>query len=702
MPLKDLVLREVYAVGLPGVNALHEFLIPVLGAATSYRRVTGYFSSAVLADAAKGIAGLVANGGTIQLVTSHNFTRGDAETIGDLENNPDFAARLISEFNQSVKELMNLGSAVAKNHLAAMCWLLKEGRLDIRVVVPKSADEALVSGINNDLFHTKFGIAADSEGDSVLFTGSVNETSGGWVRNLESISVFNSWLQGREAYVSAHEQLFNRYWDGTDLGEWETISLPEAVKREIVDSYAPDDFPVLEDALIPPNDGLRQYQRDAYSAWVSNERRGILEMATGTGKTRTAAHCIKESQRLGTLLTVVIAPYQHIADQWELELAEHQPVRIESPSWRKKLDQISYESGLGRTDFKVLIVVKNTAASSEFTSKVAGIAAGFDNFLLVGDEVHWLGAASFQRALMEKANFRLGLSATPARYFDDDGTDVLTSYFDKSVYTFSLRQALVWIVPGTNESVLCPYEYKPVLVELSEDENSKWRAYSQKIAVLMSTEKTPETQLELERLRIQRSMIAKKAASKVEELPILLKSLGENLNFCLIYCADREQMDQVAVELNKLDVHFQRITGEEGTSRKQRFNLQSEREYILESFARGKLDVLLAIQCLDEGVDIPAARIGIILASSGNPKEFIQRRGRLMRRAVGKTHATIYDFAVLPEAVDADQEEVVGPAAPSALREIELRRVEEFGTDAQNSDEILELISQIRGSEKND
>jgi superfamily II DNA or RNA helicase len=281
------------------------------------------------------------------------------------------------------------------------------------------------------------------------------------------------------------------------------------------------------------------------------------------------------------------------------------------------------------------------------------------------------------------------LSATPQRYFDPEGTEVLQKYFGgEPIFEFSLRDALNWKLPD-GSFVLCPYMYTPVFVDLTMEESLKYGAFSRRIATLMSIKKkTQAIREEIEMLRIQRAAIAKSAAEKVPKLDELLDQFKEPLTQCIIYCSDTTQMTSVAEVLNSKGIFFQKITGEEGARSQTKYGNKSEREFYIENFARGQLDVLLAIDCLDEGVDIPSAEMGIILASSGNSKEFIQRRGRLMRNFPGKEFAKIYDFVVLPE-----DDSSAGPA--DALRKIEIKRILEFAEDAMNEEQIVETISHL-------
>lgn len=666
-------------------DVLANFYAPVLEQSTKYDRVAGYFSSSVFASAARGISGLVRNGGKMRLITSHAFTQNDVKKLQNHFNSSAFENQLISEFIASYKELGSLTDSIAKNHVAAMCWMLREGYLEVKVVIPDSANLKDISPEDFEKFHPKFGIMYDKDGNSVAFHGSVNETAGAWQRNMENFVVFRSWIPGMDDFIEPSKIDFEKMWAGDISTGWRTVDLPVAVKDKIISDFAPEDFPRELEVESEQNPyGLRDYQTSALQAWIENGRQGILEMATGTGKTRTAKACMLSTMELGTCLTVVVVPYQHIGDQWERELSEFNPIVIGS-HWRKKLDELNNLAGLGRIENLILIVVQNTAGTSDFATAVTELRARFSNLLLVGDEVHWLGADAFSGAMIPEANFRLGLSATPQRYFDEEGTAKLLEYFGGTVYELSISEALQ-LRNEDGGPVLCPYEYFPILVDLSEEESLQYRELSKKIAQYRSMEDQYDMRIQLNIAYTKRAAISKSAKSKIPALRELLTSLPKPIENCLIYCADKNQLAMAAKILHDLQIDFQQITGDESTVTSDNFNGMNEREFIIHNFARGQLDVLLAIRCLDEGVDIPSAQLGIILASSGNTKEFIQRRGRLMRPHLGKKKATIYDFCVLPEEPDA-------PTGDLALRQVELKRISEFGDDALNRDQVYDLVS---------
>jgi superfamily II DNA or RNA helicase len=687
MSFLEINLESTYESGLSGTDVISEFYIPVLENSYRYDRVAGYFSSRVFATAAKGVAGLVRNSGKMRLVTSHAFTPTDVGTFQDHFDIDNLTNALVREFVESFNLLGSLQDTIALNHVAAMCWMLREGYLEIKVVIPDSADLSALTPQDIDKFHPKFGIFYDNQGHTIAFSGSVNETEGAWKRNIENFDVYQSWIPGREDYINPKINQFEKYWSNGLTGKWKTIDLPDAVKNKIVQEYAPIDFPAtLELDAELESRPLRNYQQDALESWINADMVGILEMATGTGKTRTAKACLEAALTRGSLLSIVVVPYQHIGEQWMKELNEFNPLYI-TGNWRQSFTEACLEVTMGRRDSLTIIVVKNTAGKAEFVNIVNETAQEFENVLLIGDEVHWLGATAFQPALLSKANFRLGLSATPRRYFDELGTDLLLKYFKQTVYELTLRQALDLRDENGNQ-ILCPYEYNPIIVGLDTFEQDSYRDFTKRIMKLKGLEPSAEIEGQIQNLYIQRSNIAKSAASKIPAIRELLSKFGRRITQTLIYCADFNQLREVAIVLNELGIQAQQITGEEEANASKHFNLISEREHIINNFGKGNLDVLLAIQCLDEGVDIPSAQIGIILASSGNEKEFIQRRGRLMRPFEGKTKAEIYDFCVLPE-------NPADPLADLGLVEVELRRIETFAEDAINSEEVKQLLAGI-------
>lgn len=690
--LRNIDIKRVYG-PTRGRNALREFLIPALQCSINYDRVAGYFSSGSLAQTAPGITNLVQRGGKVRLITSHHLVNEDLIALSVSNSNQESLYELAEEFETLVNEAgTSMELQMKGDYVRAMCWMLREEILEIRFVVPISNPNA-----KWEKFHSKFGILRDEDGDELVFSGSTNETSLGWSSNLENIDTKPLWLEAFSEF-SEYKETFEDLWTGQNMTGWKTVNLPTALRERLIELAPEGDFPDIlkwehesQTTSTAYHRQPRNYQLEAVQAWEDSNHIGLLAMATGTGKTLTARLCIGAAEKKGSLLVVLVTPYQHISDQWVEELKDFNTYQVGAEgNWRAELQRLLYEAELGYFETLVVIAVKNTASSRRFVQQTNELAAPFENFLFIGDEVHWLGAQTFQAALNPEANFRLGLSATPKRYFDELGTAVIGKYFgEKPVFEFDLEQALTWRNPDTGElGVLTPYEYHPIFVELEDDEIAKWAELTQDIQFFMSKEsRTIKEELILEGIRNNRADIAKSARAKIPALRKLLFELGPGLNQALIYSANHLQMEAAMAEAREVGIDTgARITAREGSKPSKHFNGISERQHILSKFAGGQHAVVFAIAALDEGVDIPSAEIGIILASSGNEKEFIQRRGRLMRKHPGKEKAQIFDFLVLPPE---DKFE--------SLRTKELSRAEEFAKLALNGSEALDEIRDVMG-----
>lgn len=688
----NIEIADAYDSGTPGVDVLKDFYIPVLTNAVSYDRLTGYFSSEILALAARGIAGLISNGGNMRLVASPEFSASDVEAFKSASSSEEVDDLLDDIFDSVVGDVEGLSEVIAQNHLKALAWMLKNGRLEIRVLVPKSLDG------RTGIFHSKVGVLRDSLGNIISFSGSVNETAAGWTRNIEEFKVFRSWDGNSARWVHHDTAQFERYWEPAGHSEYMARPIPTRARRSL-EAIAPTDISELElepevesqIELLPSPTELRLYQRDAVDAWTGAGMVGLLEMATGTGKTLTATECVRQFQKSADrTLTVVTAPYQHIAAQWMTTLSELDPVStFGQGQWADKIADDISRLGSGFKSHAVWVSVQNTAASDRFGDFVEHAKSRVSQSLFVGDEAHGLGATTFQRALRPSFDARLGLSATPHRWFDDSGNDVITEFFGGVVYEFGIHEALKWRDPVTGETPLTPYDYEPRFVDLDDDEMEEYLDLSAQIALEVARSRDSEESERLERLLFKRASVIKKARSKIEALDRILGEIG-SVKDLLIYCHSQEQMSEVMAACDKRRLKFSRFTGEEATNPVAAYGGLSEREWILKAFEDGDLDALVAMKCLDEGVDVPSARVGVILASSTNPREFIQRRGRLLRRSPGKEKAVIYDVVVVPKFSSGVNGETRS-AARSIIRK-ELERIDEFSRDASNSEIISARI----------
>ena len=441
---------------------------------------------------------------------------------------------------------------------------------------------------------------------------------------------------------------------------------------------------------LPSHITLRPYQADAIDAWTTAGHRGILAMATGTGKTITALAAATQyltAPAAGGVL-IIIAPYLHLVDQWDEEARAFGFTPVTAcgswEQWYSELQQRLMEQALGVSAVEAVITTKATFAGEKFQEQIRTLDDR--RTLVVADEVHHLGAPDQRTHLPANVDARLGLSATPERAYDETGTEKLTRYFGGIVFEYGLDTAI-------QAGHLTDYYYIPHFVELTDEEMLEYGAYTTSIANRIERLKASDTDGAelfddpvLTQLLIERARIKGGAVQKFDRLQTILEQV-ESHTRSLVYCGDStvqhpefgpiRQID-AAVKLigAQLDIPIHKFTYEESAA---------TRQELLNGFADEQLQMLAAIRCLDEGVDVPAAHTAYLMASSKNPREFVQRRGRILRPAPGKTEAVIHDFVTIPPldelGMDADSE-VIG--MEQQLFEGELARIEHFAHSALN------------------
>lgn len=439
---------------------------------------------------------------------------------------------------------------------------------------------------------------------------------------------------------------------------------------------------------IQPPDWIepRSYQQDAIRSWVNANGRGILHMATGTGKTITALLAAsKIAQSLDEKFVLVVAvPYQHLVDQWSNELIEFGADPIlgyqSRRNWQPRLEREILEFNNGVRDVCVVATTHRTL-SMESARKTLGRTKG--RMMLVADEVHHLGANHTQNALMDEFSLRLGLSATPERWYDDDGTEKLNSYFGGTVFDYGLEEAI-------ESGALCEYYYIPHIVELQDDEMEGYMELTEKIGRLLARQNVSgdfelEDNQSLQTVLFKRARLVGTAREKLDILVDLFER-GSDPHHSLVYCSDgsvglddaRERHIDATTERLRSDCG---LTVEQFTARED----QSERERLLSAFEAGTIPVLSSIRCLDEGVDVPATRTAYLLASTSNPRQYVQRRGRILRKHADKKFAVIHDFITVPDTTR--HPEVLSEKQYDAERTLirkELERVTTFAESARN------------------
>ena len=698
--LSDLPLRQSYRSNRD--DLVSDFYVPCLSQATLYRRAVGYFTSSALSLAATGLRPFIERRGRMRLVASPYFNAEDIEAIkqGYLGREEIISRALLRGLSGEPE------SVVMRDRLGFLAWLVSEGLLDIKIAVLEDDDSV-------GLYHEKIGIFEDEGNNQVAFTGSSNESSGGLLSNFESIQVFRSWIDRDTERIAPFVADFEDLWDNKTQ-YLKIYDFPEAVRRELL-KRRPERLPDADPALgvsapahvarpanfgfpeIPKNIVIRDYQKGAVEKWFEAGGRGVLRMATGTGKTVTALALLAQLHRAlqkegRPLVCVVVCPFQHLVSQWVEQAAKFNvlpiPCMESRQLWLEELRESILAVASRHFPFVMAVATNSTFQGNLFQETIGKIPT---DFLLIADEVHNMGALGMRDSLPENALFRLGLSATPERWFDDTGTQSLVNYFGRIVFELGLREAIAI-------GALCKYDYFPHLVELSSDELTEYLQITAQIARVSALgSPAVESDSSDERVRMllmRRAQLVAVARNKLPSLRDAIKPLTGTIHN-LVYCGTGNVEVEEDISVRQLDAVVELLGNDLGM----RVNSYTAETYLEERderrklFVDGVLQVLVAIRCLDEGIDIPEIQRAFILASSSNPKQFIQRRGRILRPAPGKRMAEIHDFIVTPPA-DAFSHELL--AVERALLRKELLRVVEFAGLADNGPQAMGTLLPLR------
>lgn len=621
-------------------DLLHEdFYYPCLMESVKYDRAAGYFSSHSLKTLARGFEYFLFNGGSIRIVANPMLSAEDILAIekGHKAKNDVIERALLREIEVSSVTLQD-------ETLNVLAWLIYKGQLEIKIAHTD----------NNALYHEKFGIFTDEKGISVAFSGSANETAGGISNNFEKIDVYSSAQDHRR--IKGAKEDFELLWTNNTTG-LRVIDVPESVKKNLLEKRGSLPMPSKRMTTIEP----REYQQKAIQMLKDNHWQGILEMATGTGKTITSLLAVTEYKKInGRLFLVIYAPFTHLVEQWKRECEkfgfEYITLCYESKNkWLEELEREIRNFNIGILNVHVVITTYKTASTPHFIALINKVA---EHSVLIADECHYIGSRAFRKMEFQNFTAKIGLSATPDRWWDEIGTAFLKGIFDKVVYQYSLEDAI-----GAGK--LTPYEYFPHVISLTESEIEDYKKLTLQIIRLYNSEDADKDRIE--QLNRKRSLILAKAYGKIPLLLSLLKDKNvEDIQHTLVYCAEK----QVSVLTKALSDIGLRVHKFDSTV------ANKERKKVLEAFADGTIQVLVAIKCLDEGVDVPSTRSAYFLASTSNPREFVQRRGRILRTAKGKTLAEIHDFIVFPDGLDVDTFKMIAKK--------ELPRFAEFSSAAIN------------------
>jgi DNA phosphorothioation system restriction enzyme len=684
-------LRVSYRTGKD--RLVKDFYVPCLERAILYRRAVGYFTSSGLAFAAQGVASLVARNGKMKIVASPHLEESDVEALRIAKQDPRAILRLIT-----ARSFVDINDLLIRERLNALAWLIADGSLEIRLALRLDEDGQLARGI----YHEKIGIFSDSEEEHIAFAGSSNETAGGLVENFESIKVFWSW---DDAQMRVDEEIknFNALWNNETSGLL-VLEFTE-ISQELLNKYRLTHEPLeleLGGTLRATQKNavdfqtereIREYQKNAIREWLKNEGRGILAMATGTGKTFTALYlACRLHQRVRRLLVIVVCPYINLAMQWVTEMQRFGLAPVccfrSRHEWEETLQSEITAAFSSPERLLPIVVVNRTFSSPAFQTQLCPDKLPH---LIIADEVHNLGASDLRTHLDTRIQYRLGLSATPERYGDEEGTEAISDYFGKVVFDFPLKDA----IEGGH---LCRYFYHPVLVELAENEIDDYWQLTVEVARAMGRDTEHEMSDRLKYLLIRRARLLASASEKLPALRQIISNSEEPIKKALFYCGDGQVENNEDGTTERQVLAVCSVLGEQCGLRIRKFTCDEpddEREIILENLRSGHLDGVVSIRCLDEGIDVPDVRLGFILASSTNPRQFIQRRGRLLRKSEGKSFAHIWDFIVSPPDFSGCEDDHAFNVE-RRLFQRELKRVLEFCATAENGPAALHELYDLR------
>ena len=645
MTFKELDIAHSY-ISQGDNNIADSFLNPVLKCAKEYKRSVGFFSSGVLDTIMDGMIALVRNGGKVKLIASPKLSEADADAIklGYEERRKKIEDIFSRDFAEEVSKLSD-------KHLQVLYDLIRKEILDIKI--------AITDGCG--IYHDKLGILKDADGNIIAFYGSSNSSYSGYRSNYERIRVSKSWDPGFEEIVADEDSEFDSLWSNSNEFV-EVYEFTETAEKNLIEviEYRKSNSSTQVKIM------LRDYQEKAIAAWVANNYHGFYVMATGTGKTWTAIYSAKKLVENHPCLITICAPYKHLVKQWSEDVEAAFPkakiilVSSENPGWDK---QIANEIVRSKYSSDSQIIIISTIASFKMKRFNDSISKYDGQKLLIVDEAHRFTVRP------ETFDYMLGLSATPFSGTSAAKGNELMQYFGGQVFSLPIEDAL-------DRGFLVPYYYYPIYVYATEEEEERFNKLSRVILSCFRNGKCIDPDLLVKTLR-NRLRIISMAEEKLLKIDDIINQVDEK-DHVVVYCGDGKLFDNNSGEelrhiqsvkrvLSAHDYKASQFTAQE--------NMQDRME-LVDSFNKGEISALAAIRCLDEGINIPSIKSALILSSNDDYREFVQRRGRILRTYNGKQSAKIYDVIVLPKS-NSEQ-----------WAKIELRRFHEYAKLSENWNDL--------------
>ena len=634
-------------------NIAKSFLVPALKCAKEYMRSVGFFSSDVLLPIIDGIVSLSRRGGSIKLIASPQLSQEDIDAISLGYSRRDELLRGV--FDRSfISEMEKLDDSA----LQLLSTLIARGILDIKIAVTEGIGE----------YHDKLGLLQDQEGNTLAFFGSANSSLNGYQNNYEKIRIARSWVTGEQDVVADELQEFNSLWNGSNPYV-SVIDYRESARTNVL-KIIERRSSKKDDATSDPVK-LRDYQEQAIEAWAENNYRGFYVMATGTGKTWTAIFSAKKLLKKNPATVVICAPYKHLVRQWSEDVSSAFPdakivlVSSENSSWLQQINQAVIRK---RYSPNTQIIIITTIASFNMPRFEAAISKDLSDKLLIVDEAHRF--TNRPESLHSTYKYLLGLSATPFSGSSAEKGRELMAFFGGQVFCLPIENAL-------DRGYLVPYYYRPIFVNATEEEEQKFQSYTHRILSCFNKAGqciNPDLLVKSLRNRLRVISMASEKQARIDELVDQV----EDPDHFVVYCGDGRLFDNNTGEEIRHIQSIKRVLFNHDIKASQFTCTENmdERMVLVDAFNKGEISALVAIRCLDEGINIPSIKSALILSSNDDYREFVQRRGRILRTYKGKQSATIYDVVVLPS------NETPG------LAKIELRRFHEYARLALNWDEL--------------
>lgn len=641
-----------------GEDAICKNIIPLLSHAKKYKRSVGFFSSSVFNLTEKHIVDMVRNGGSMQLITSPILSVDDVEAIkyGTKLKEDVVKDNFIMEFEKAL-------NTVEGHNQKLIIELIAKGFLDIRIVTTKKIGQ----------YHDKIGIVEDNYGNVFTFVGSPNESQNGFLDNYEKIRLNFSWDSTSDRVLDEVNE-FDSLWEGTNPNI-NTYTVNKAIQESIIkikenSKQKSDSNSFAKVKELKP----RPYQEEAIQCWKNLNYNGFFLMATGTGKTLTSLFAMKSLfGEKGRVTVVISAPYLHLLSQWRDDVIKIFPdskvilASSENPNWESMILRENAKQDYNNKHLFIIVTLK-TMKSQRFSNTISD--NDMDKLLLI-DEAHRFSNSITGDYSMYK--YKLGLSATPYTGFSKDSGERLISFFGGKAYEFGLQEAI-------EKKYLVEYNYFPIFLSSTLEEEEKFKQLSRRMTACFKNGILIASIDRLSKLKRARLRILSSLEAKRDNFNDIISKINNKKNF-IVYCGDgkvyNEKEDEVKLLnlvkniLNSMNLKTSQFTHEENIN---------DRISRIELFNNGEIDALIAIKCLDEGINIPSIKSALIMSSNDDPREFIQRRGRILRtfedkNGCEKKYADIYDVIVLPS------------LNCKGIAEIEFRRFKEYNSMAKNKED---------------